>query len=215
MEILLRLYFIGTIFFFLFYLVILVKAFQDTIGQGLLCLLVPFYILYFAFVRMETNKKGLLLGAWIVTGLTGPILGIMGPTFIKRDACKLITNAEVGAALGEPIERSEESSPTTPFGIIDSCTYATGKTPEKSVLVAVEPKCASLDEVRKAAAAQLVSVFGLGDEAYFGGSELTARKGNSCIYVMITDESFRHSLSGFDKMNVSKSVAEKVFERLP
>lgn len=51
-------------------IIVLIHAFQASVGQGLLCLCVPFYIIYYVFARFEHEKKNLiiaaLLGSWIL-----------------------------------------------------------------------------------------------------------------------------------------------------
>ena len=47
------------------YIIILVYAFQTGVGHGLLCLCIPFYIIYFALVEFNHEKKELVLGLLI------------------------------------------------------------------------------------------------------------------------------------------------------
>ena len=53
-------------------IMILVVAFKESVGQGLLSLFIPFYVLYYVFTRWEACKKGFLLN---VGGVVGVILG--------------------------------------------------------------------------------------------------------------------------------------------
>ena len=46
---------------FICWIIILIGAFQQDVTQGLLCLCVPFYILYFALALYENEKKGLII----------------------------------------------------------------------------------------------------------------------------------------------------------
>ncbi len=46
-------------------IVILVHAFKESIAQGFLSLCVPFYVLYYAFARFKSKKKGLVLAGWL------------------------------------------------------------------------------------------------------------------------------------------------------
>ena len=59
-------------------IIVLIAAFQENVVQGLLSLFVPFYILYYAFARYESEKKGLILGVWLGGGLLGGILQVVG-----------------------------------------------------------------------------------------------------------------------------------------
>lgn len=55
-------------------IIILIHAFKASIGQGLLCLCIPFYILYYAFARFQHEKKNLILIVWLVCGVLGSLL---------------------------------------------------------------------------------------------------------------------------------------------
>ena len=57
-------------------IIILIHAFKASVGQGFLCLCIPFYILYYAFARFEHEKKNLILGVWIGAWVLCVILGV-------------------------------------------------------------------------------------------------------------------------------------------
>ena len=59
-------------------IIILIAAFQEDVTQGLLSLCVPFYILYFAFARYKSDKKGLIIAIWLGGGIIGGILQSLG-----------------------------------------------------------------------------------------------------------------------------------------
>ncbi len=47
-------------------IIVLIHAFQKGgVVQGLLCLCIPLYILYYAFAKFEHEKKKLILTAWL------------------------------------------------------------------------------------------------------------------------------------------------------
>lgn len=48
-------------------IIILIGAFKDEVIQGILCLCVPFYIIYFALARFEHDNKGVIVGIWLVS----------------------------------------------------------------------------------------------------------------------------------------------------
>ncbi len=50
--------FVGWIF-------IIIHAFKTSVGQGFLCLCVPFYILYYAFAKFQHPKKGLIIALFL------------------------------------------------------------------------------------------------------------------------------------------------------
>ncbi len=55
------------------WLAILVEAFKDSLVQGLLCLFVPCYGLYYAFARLDHARKALVLVLWLGGGLLGQV----------------------------------------------------------------------------------------------------------------------------------------------
>lgn len=62
-------------------IIILIHAFQDSVGMGFLCLCIPFVILWYAFAKFEHEKKGLIIGVWlgaIVLSWVFQIAGAMG-----------------------------------------------------------------------------------------------------------------------------------------
>ena len=55
-------------------IIILVAAFQEDVVQGLLSLCVPFYILYYAIARYESENKAMIIVIWLAGGIIGNIL---------------------------------------------------------------------------------------------------------------------------------------------
>jgi hypothetical protein len=49
--------------------VVVAHAFRHSTAQGVLCLLVPFYVLYYAIVRFEHPRKGALVAGMVVAPL--------------------------------------------------------------------------------------------------------------------------------------------------
>ncbi len=58
-------------------IIILIDAFQEEVVQGILCLCVPFYILYYAFARFENDNKAIILIVWLAGGIVGNVLRFM------------------------------------------------------------------------------------------------------------------------------------------
>ena len=47
-------------------IIILIHAFtKGGVVQGILCLCIPFYVLYYAFAKFEHEKKNLILAGWL------------------------------------------------------------------------------------------------------------------------------------------------------
>ena len=55
-------------------IIILIAAFQESVGQGFLCLCIPFWILYFAFAKFEHEKKTIILAVWLGSFVLGLVL---------------------------------------------------------------------------------------------------------------------------------------------
>lgn len=58
-------------------IIILIHAFKASVGQGFLCLCVPFYVLYYAFTKFQHEKKNLILAVWLGSLILGSILNVM------------------------------------------------------------------------------------------------------------------------------------------
>jgi len=57
-------------------IMLLVAAFQDEVLQGFLVLCVPFYSLFYAFAKLQSDKKGLIIGLWLGGGVAYGILTV-------------------------------------------------------------------------------------------------------------------------------------------
>ena len=51
---------------------ILIEAFKVSLVEGLLCLCIPCYMLYFIIAKLEHPQKGIMVGMW----LGGTVIGI-------------------------------------------------------------------------------------------------------------------------------------------
>ena len=58
--------------------IILIHAFKTSVGQGFLCLCVPFYILYYAFAKFQHPKKGLIIALFLGGTIIGGVLQQVG-----------------------------------------------------------------------------------------------------------------------------------------
>lgn len=50
-------------------IIILVDAFKKEVIKGVLCLCIPFYILYYAFTQFENENKGVIIAVWLLGGI--------------------------------------------------------------------------------------------------------------------------------------------------
>ena len=55
-------------------IIILIHAFQNDVTQGLLCLCVPCYVIYYAIAVFEHEKKGLILAFYFGGSIAGGAL---------------------------------------------------------------------------------------------------------------------------------------------
>jgi hypothetical protein len=58
------------------HIMILIAAFTEDVVQGILSLCIPFYILYYAFVRFQNENKAIILGVWLGGAILGAILQV-------------------------------------------------------------------------------------------------------------------------------------------
>jgi hypothetical protein len=59
---------------FVFWVIIIINAFKTDTTQGILCLCVPIYILYWVFAKFTHPKKGLIVGGFLGGYILGAIL---------------------------------------------------------------------------------------------------------------------------------------------
>lgn len=59
---------------FVFWVIIIINAFKTDTTQGILCLCVPFYILYWGFAKFTHPKKGMIMGGFLGGYILGAIL---------------------------------------------------------------------------------------------------------------------------------------------
>ncbi|MGQ0743626.1 MAG: hypothetical protein ACT4OS_04685 [Acidimicrobiales bacterium] len=124
--------------------------------------------------------------------------------------CKLVSEAEVGSAVGSPV--TNVGSGGRAEGQV--CTFTVdGKTdPPQTVLVVTatnDESASAFDAARKDAGTKAQTVSGLGDRAFTSGGQIVALKGRTVLLVVV----------GLDKpesalVDTAKKVAETVMDRL-
>lgn len=60
------------------YALILVHAFQRSVGTGFIVLCLPIYNVYYGFSQFEHRRKGLVLAGWLGAGVLGIALRYVG-----------------------------------------------------------------------------------------------------------------------------------------
>lgn len=190
------------------HIVITIKAFQDETFQGVLCLFVPFYIIYYGFRRLNMAGRGLFVFVYILAAGTyawGLYRPMGGP-----DACALITADEarsmLGASVGSPVRDKKAS---LSGAAASSCTFTTTESPVRMVGVLYGTHCTELPAATRRMIAS-VGLRGLTDEAYVGRSELLARKGDVCLGIVT-----KGLPEGIDAVVSREMLAKKMLARLP
>ena len=90
--------YIGYVFFaitFVAEIIILIHAFKASVGQGFLCLCVPFYILYYMFAKFQSPKKGLIIAMFFAGSIIGGALYGVGMGQVASQAMKQFGNMKI------------------------------------------------------------------------------------------------------------------------
>jgi len=97
------------------HIIILVHAFKQDIPQGFLSLFVPFYIIFFAFARMDHARKWTLIIIWLVAILAG--LGLLTAgfeTWLTSDESAEAAHSEIESTDIEEMKNNIPSFPELP-----------------------------------------------------------------------------------------------------
>jgi len=73
-----------------FGLIILINAFKESAGQGLLCMFVPLYIFYYAFARYQSPKKPIVVGGWLGSAALATALIVIGVVQAASDTAEAL-----------------------------------------------------------------------------------------------------------------------------
>lgn len=213
---------LASLVFAVCYLIVLVKAFQDATMEGILCLIIPLYIFYYALAKLQSDHRGLLLSLFFLSLVGAPALQFAGGLFApKDDPCKLVTKADVEAAFNEPVAADvERRDERTAAGEAKFCGYMTSAPPRKAVLIGVIRNCASLQPLRERAKGMKFPLTDLGEEGFYGGSDLVARSKNTCLIFFTTETGAAAltditGMSAQEKLRINRKLAEAAINRLP
>lgn len=102
------------------WLSILIGAFRQSAGDGLLSLFVPFYNLYFAFTKWQFSKRAAVAGGYLVATMGVALFGILAATHAAADALSSIAQA----ATAEPGSKSTSASTASDknLPVLATCT---------------------------------------------------------------------------------------------
>jgi hypothetical protein len=92
---------IGLLVFFVSFvctIIMLVAAFKESAGQGLLCIFVPFYSIYYSIARFQHAKKGLVLGGMYGGALLGGALLGVSAMRTGQAVAEAVSTQPAGAA---------------------------------------------------------------------------------------------------------------------
>lgn len=73
-----------------FGLIILINAFKESVGQGLLCMFVPLYIFFYAFAKYRSPKKPIVVGGWLGAMTIGIVLQVVGVVGAVNDTAQAL-----------------------------------------------------------------------------------------------------------------------------
>jgi|APLak6261679142_1056127.scaffolds.fasta_scaffold00055_13 uncharacterized membrane protein HdeD (DUF308 family) len=68
------------------YALVLVHAFQRSVGTGFMVLLLPIYTLYYGFSQFEHRNKGLVLAGWLGAFVLGIVFRYVGSSALAGQA---------------------------------------------------------------------------------------------------------------------------------
>jgi len=107
--------FIGVALFGIGFVLVLITAFRESSFQGLLCMFVPFYLVYYGITEWSSVKKPFIIGlAGIIIAVVGIVPGVFGATagvtpvlakFMEAGAAK---NVEAAYACWSPQAATKE-----------------------------------------------------------------------------------------------------------
>ena len=198
-------YQLASIVFFAGHIVVTIKAFQDEMWSGIMCLILPFYLPYYALRHMNFSGKGLFLLVYF--GCAG--YGVWGEYRpLAPDPCALVTKADaqefLGESVGDPLTRSMNTS----IGFLKACVYASAQDRRKNMGIVVSGDCpqlpAAVREMRVSTALASVA-----DEAFYRAGGVYARKGKVCVVIMSEGRS-----DSMGAVVASERLVAKVFVRL-
>jgi hypothetical protein len=155
--------------------VVLIDALKNGGGlHFLLCLVIPFYALYWAFFR-QTMYRGPVVGL-IGLNVIFTVVMAMGLVGGKNDPCKLVPKADVEEALGQTMEGPARS--TSPRGH-PVCEYITVAEPKMSLMVVVIEDSELRSRTNEDLPSGSFKVDNLGDDAISNGPALLVQKGTT------------------------------------
>ena len=62
------------------YALVLIHAFQRSVGTGFMVLCLPVYTLYYGFSQFDHRRKGLVLAGWLGAFVLGVVFRVVGVT---------------------------------------------------------------------------------------------------------------------------------------
>jgi hypothetical protein len=87
---------------FIFWIIIIINAFKTDTTQGILCLCVPFYILYWVFAKFTHPKKGLIVAGFLGGYVLGAVLYGVSASMAASAVTDQMQMYQPGAVPGYP-----------------------------------------------------------------------------------------------------------------
>lgn len=148
----------------------------------------------------------LALMAALALALSGACSGSAHP--VQADPCRLISRAEVTAALGAPVEPGRPRRPIRPEPGLALCGYRTSTNFGEIVFALQRPGRDAFErgrtmQKRNSTSARYRALEGLGDEAFAAGGRVSVLEGDTFLAVFA-----QYSLPDF------QPIAERLAERV-
>ena len=209
---------VAAIVFLVCFIIVLRKAFKDSPVQAALCFFVPLYVVYYAFARLESEKKNQLGAVLVVSLLLSAGLSLVSEHYAEAevdDACKFLAKSDVEEVLGEKVGEGQRALAQTEVGKAKLCSYDAIEHPQRSVAICFYPKRTALEpmnEVFREKGKPVRWVNGIGREALWSGSALYVRTKDSCFFVGVQDTP--EGLSPDAQLEADKMLAQKAIHEL-
>ena len=184
--------------------VVLIDVLKNGGGLNfLLCLIIPFYALYWLFFR-QTIYRGPVVGLISLNLILTGVLA-MGWVSGKNHPCKLITEADVEEVLKQDVDGGKSSDTRTG----PSCTYTTVAEPKMALVIIVTEDAQIKSKTDQDLPSGAFKVSNLGDDALSAGPTLMVQQGTVVFLVSwASPEASRSSLSGEQAADAAYSTLE-------
>ncbi len=172
-------YSIAALVFFAGHIVVTIRAFQDEILSGVLCLFLPLYLPYYTIRRIHAPGRTLFILIYFGCGL---YISLPRSLFRSVNPCDLVTQEEATGIMNTAVGAPASKSKSIAGHDAEVCEFRLPNQPLKGLTVSVVSKCDGFSEtVRQYRASTVLK--DSADEAYLRRGAVYARKGSTCVVV--------------------------------